>query len=387
MNTGALDRLSPSQGWVLALAVMVGVGVVGWLARPAVVWDGFLWQYFWGPVYADANDAVCAVMQPTGPELLYSQVRCATMSAEGAILARPGYTLVSEVGYIFTLLFSLIGLIYLLRRLDLGTDQALVGALVPFMFFGGVLRVIEDANDAALSAGLDTLLSYPANTLFISPIIYFTVFGLAIGSLVLATALYRRGAIERWDRGVFAAGATFLTGSVVFLGWFVMTELRGVVPGAGIYPQMAGLVLIGSLVVTVGLYGVIEGVRPSINAGTGALGGIVIFAHTLDGIANVLAADWVGQLGIPARYGAKHPVNRGIIELTQSLQPEALSVAVGTSWPFLVVKLLAATFVLAIFDGQLFEESPRYTILLLVAIIAVGLGPGTRDMVRVTLGI
>ncbi|ERH09707.1 MAG: membrane protein of unknown function DUF63 [halophilic archaeon J07HX64] len=33
------------------------------------------------------------------------------------------------------------------------------------------------------------------------------------------------------------------------------------------------------------------------------------------------------------------------------------------------------------------DESPRFGIMLLGAIIAVGLGPGTRDMLRFTFGI
>jgi uncharacterized membrane protein len=51
------------------------------------------------------------------------------------------------------------------------------------------------------------------------------------------------------------------------------------------------------------------------------------------------------------------------------------------------VKLAAATFLVWVFNDDLFEETPRYTILLLVAVVAVGLGPGTRDMLRATFGI
>jgi len=40
-----------------------------------------------------------------------------------------------------------------------------------------------------------------------------------------------------------------------------------------------------------------------------------------------------------------------------------------------------------VFDHRIFEESPRYAYLLLIAILAVGLGPGTRDTLRATLGI
>ena len=150
---------------------------------------------------------------------------------------------------------------------------------------------------------------------------------------------------------------------------------------------MSLLVLGSSVVIAYAVYLGADRFAPVINEGTGRIGLVVIFGHAVDGVANVLAADWVGALGIPVEYGAKHPVNRFIIETTQSLQPESISAVVGTSWPFLVVKLVAATLVVYVFDEQIFEESPRYAILLLVAILAVGLGPGTRDMVRATFGI
>jgi uncharacterized membrane protein len=40
-----------------------------------------------------------------------------------------------------------------------------------------------------------------------------------------------------------------------------------------------------------------------------------------------------------------------------------------------------------VFDEEIMEESPRFSVLLLVAILAVGLGPGTRDMLRATFGV
>jgi len=40
-----------------------------------------------------------------------------------------------------------------------------------------------------------------------------------------------------------------------------------------------------------------------------------------------------------------------------------------------------------VFNGEMFEESPRYTLLLLITVLAVGLGPGSRDMLRATFGI
>ncbi|MFC7227244.1 DUF63 family protein [Salinirubellus salinus] len=378
---------SPERLWIGTAVAATALLAVGSLALPELVWDRFLWHYFWGPVFADANNAACAVMRTGGPELLGSRAACAAAVESGAIVAEPGYTLVSEVGYAAALLFFLLGVLYLLRALGVGQDRELFFALVPFMFFGGVLRVVEDANDAALAAGIDTILSYPANTLIISPVIYFTVFFITVVSLVAAVEADRRGYIDDWSRALFGFASAILLVTVAFLLWFVPTRLAGPLAGAGFYPQMSLLVLGSSVVIAYAVYLGADRFAPVINEGTGRIGLVVIFGHAVDGVANVLAADWVGALGIPVEYGAKHPVNRFIIETTQSLQPESISAVVGTSWPFLVVKLVAATLVVYVFDEQIFEESPRYAILLLVAILAVGLGPGTRDMVRATFGI
>jgi uncharacterized membrane protein len=82
----------------------------------------------------------------------------------------------------------------------------------------------------------------------------------------------------------------------------------------------------------------------------------------------------------------KHPVNRALIGVGEQF-PGTIQHFLGTAWPFLLVKIGAAVFVVWVFDEQIFEESPRYAILLLVAIVAVGLGPGTRDMLRATFGV
>jgi len=380
--------VSPQRAWVGAAAAATALLVVGSLALPRLVWDRFLWHYFWGPVYADATNARCAVMEGGGsPALLGSDSACRAADAGGAIVAEPGYTVVSEFGYAVTLVFFLIGVLYLLRHLEVGHRKRFFFALVPFMFFGGALRVVEDASDAGLNAGIDTLLSYPANTLIISPIIYFTVFAFTLAALVGAVRLERAGYVEDYERALFGIGIAGLVLTVGFLLWFVPTQLAGEIPGAGLYPQMSLLVLGLSAVLAYGLYRLVDEYVPVVNEGTGRAGLVVLFAHAVDGVANVVAADWLDPLGIPVEYGAKHPVNRFIVDVTEAVQPAGLSAVVGTSWPFLAVKLLAATAVVYVFDRTIFEENPRYAIVLLVAIVAVGLGPGTRDMLRATFGI
>jgi len=86
-------------------------------------------------------------------------------------------------------------------------------------------------------------------------------------------------------------------------------------------------------------------------------------------------------------YGAKHPVNRFLNDLVGGVAPAGVQEVIGVAWGFLLVKIVAAVAVVWVFDERIFEESPRYALLLLVAILAVGLGPGTRDMLRATFGI
>lgn len=379
--------VGPERAWLATAMTAVLALAVGSVALPELVWDRFLWHYFWGPVFADAQGARCAVMTGSGPELLLAETACNQARAAGAIVAEPGYTLVSEAGYAITLIFMLIGVLYLLRYLEVGDSLSMFFALTPFMFFGGILRVVEDANDAALDAGIDTVLSYPANTLIISPIIYFTVFAITLAGLVGAVALERRGVVDEYERVLFGIGTLSVLVTSAFLLWFVPSKLAGRVFGAGFYPQMTIIVLGSALLLGVGIYRLTEAYAPAVNEGTGRAGIVIVFGHAVDGVANVLAADWLDPLGIPLEYGAKHPVNRIIVDVTSTVQPASVSAAIGTSWPFLVVKLVAATAVVYVFDRRIFDESPRYAVLLLVAILAVGLGPGTRDMVRATFGI
>ena len=126
---------------------------------------------------------------------------------------------------------------------------------------------------------------------------------------------------------------------------------------------------------------------PEVASGTSVLGGLILWAHAVDGLANVLAIDWGAELGLVADMVPKHPVNRWVIEVTAGVVPEGITAVIGVAWSFLLLKIAAALIVTGLFDRRMIEESPRFSTLLLVAVIAVGLGPGTRDMLRATFGV
>ena len=268
-----------------------------------------------------------------------------------------------------------------MRRLGVGTDRKIFFALVPFVFFGGALRVVEDANDA-VPATATAAISYPENALIISPIIYVTVFVITLAALLVSLWLSRRDIIDEYEPALAAFGMLAL---LVTLGYLTFLSIS--TEFVGFYPQMFVLTLGIASAIAIGVYYAIDRLAPALNAGTGFIGLAILWAQAVDGVANVLASDWAGAIGLPFQYTAKHPVNAIIVGLTETVFPASVIQTIGDSWPFLLVKVALAVGVIWLFDKQIFEESPRYSYLLMLAILVVGLGPGTRDMLRATFGI
>ena len=374
-----VEEVGPERAWIGAFLALVTALVVGSLLFPRTVYDGFLWRYFWGPVVADGTASACAE-RLDGETILHGS-GAACQQATG-VVAESGYTTVSTISYAIVLLFFLVGLIFLLRRLDVGDEPRFFFALVPFMFLGGALRVVEDVNAHLVGGGGDPLLSFPWVGLLISPFIYFTVFFITLLALGAAIAADRRGLVARYEYPLAAVGTVLLVGTIGYL-----LALMGRFDWMGFYAIVPTVTLVGATVVTAVVWTAISRFAPHVNRGTGAIGALIIWGHAVDGIANVLSLDWAHEIGLPGGYAPKHVANRAIIDVTGAIQPASVSEAIGTAWPFIFVKVAVAVLVVYLFDEQIMEESPRYSILLLVAILAVGLGPGTRDFLRATFGI
>ena len=384
MSTHLEDRLglSPERAWAVVVGAVTAVLAFGSLLFPRQVYDGFLWRYFWGPVAADGQGARCAVREGGTTELLTSSADCASAVEAGQVVAFPGYTTVSTVSYVFVLLGMLVGVIFLLRRLEIGDEFRFFYALFPFMLFGGALRTVEDAGIAAMRAGTEPLIPFPWSALLISPFIYFTVFAVTLLCVVAAYALADRGIVDDYAKPLFGMGVVALTVAVGYL-----VALAVVTDYVSFYAQILVLTLAIATLSTWLLWRLIEGWKPSINRGTGFAGFLIIWGHAVDGVANVIGLNWMPELTGTANLVPKHVVNELIVTWTGRLLPDSIVAVTGDAWPFLFVKLGAATFVVWVFNGEMFEESPRYTLLLLITVLAVGLGPGTRDMLRATFGI
>jgi len=386
-----MDGLEPREfnrelAWVAAFATGVAAVAGAVLLFTQQVYHGFLWRYFWGPVRADAESVDCYVRFPeTGETLSGAEAGsgCASGAYRNAFVAEPGYTVVSTLGYILILVFMLAGVYLLLERFDLSPYDRFFFALVPFMLFGGVLRAVEDAFVAAQRAGEVPAVEFPASAIIISPFIYFTVFAIALSSFLASKWLSARGLTGTFYYPLAAMGTGWLAGAFGYL-LFLSITTEYVVLHASILALVIGVATVTAVIT----YYAADSYWPLVTAGTGLMGLVIIWGHAIDGAANVLANDWAWFWDL-GEYSAKHPFNRVLIDTTNALQggTEIGGVYVGDSWPFFIVKILVPVLILSVFDEKFLEDSPRFAVMLLGAVVAVGLGPGTRDMVRLAFGI
>jgi len=316
--------------WLAAVVVPVIVVTSGSVLRPELFYDRFFWQYFFGPIVADSQ---------TSPV------------TRNGVTATPGYTLVSSAVYAYYLLLAVIGSVHLLDRLGVGDTKSFFYALVPYGFLGGALRVVEDTGS------FEAPLAY----FFISPVIYFTMFLLTVAVFIVAVVAQRRGETDDYATVVAGAGTAAFVAVAAYLAYFGVTE-------AGVALWIPAVVVGMATLFFAVVWFPLDSLVPEVNAATGLTGAVLLWAHFLDAASTIIGVEYL-------EYGEKQPIVQNIIDLT------------GTTYSFAVVKAGIVVLILYAFDEQFFEEFERLPYLLLVAVLAVGLGPGTRNTLRMTLGI
>jgi len=371
------DRFDPERAWAATVVGLAVAMVVGALAFPRQVYDEFLWRYYWGPVAADGKGADCAVREDGSTRFLDGGC-----DAASGIVAEPGYTVVSTVSYALLLVLLLAGVYFLIQRLEIEAKVTALYPLFPWVIFGGALRTVEDASVAMLAETGDPALPFPWTAAIISPFIYVTVFLLAVVAIVASVRLENTGRVDRWERPFGAVGIAVAGITIASLAYLSATT-----DAVGFNPLFFVAVVGGATIATAVVWVLTERQWPVVHLGTGTAGVLIVWGHAIDGFANVLSLDWATEFGLPGQYEPKHVVNEAIHDTMAANQPAALSNAIGDTWPFIVVKLVAAVVVLWLFNDEIIEESPRYAVLMLLAVLAVGLGPGTRDVLRATFGI
>ncbi len=389
---------------IIGVIVLFAVVIAGCLLLPEVFYDNWIWKYYWGPVVADA----------TGQAVSHN-----------GVTAVEGYTWVSEITYGLIVVCALYGIFRLLKKFEITVDWWFFVALSPYVLYGPLTRVLEDS-----SYYLEPLVFW-----FISPLIYIQtaafMFGfLALGylfekvwsrkrmfsvllfSIVMALAdvvyvvLLRLEllSVERTiDPIVFILLSVFASlpfiyrflmkkkltlkltvgcgGLLIFLPSLYVTSrwLIGDVWASSSGIRFDVLLVVSLLVaVIVAVFTILSMILKD-NATAEAFGRplnlAMVAGHMVDGLASWISIYDPLKFG-GLNYAEKHPASNWLMEI----------------WPplFPMVKLVLIVLIIYIFDILYKEEMKEYRTLgnlLKIGIIILGLAPGLRDLLRVTMGV
>jgi len=260
------------------------------------------------------------------------------------------YTLVDTLTYAVILILC-VWLIYRwLTRSRIPVDREFVYALIPWVIFGGFLRVIEDTGAAGPDIGI----------LLTTPIIFFVILAIAAPILYGAWALEKRGRLVGFKQVFGMAGVCASLLSLGFLIWFGLTTTRVDVMVAGDILSMAA----GS---TALVYVLIRYLFKWEYV-TDRLYQLLIFGHMLDASATSYGID---LHSVP--YVEQHVVGGALIAMT------------GTAFVMFPLKLLVIIPGIWILEQYRRSDNSGIWYLILLAMIMVGMAPGVRDMLRMVL--
>jgi uncharacterized membrane protein len=385
---------------LLGIIAIIGLGC---LFAPTLFYDQWIWKYYWGPVVADASGHTVSLHDVTAQE---------------------GYTFFSEITYGIILVCALYGLYKLLKKLEIRIDWYFCLALFPYILFGPVTRVLEDTN----------YFSEPAVYWFISPLIYFQTTLYVLIFLFLGYYISKRAFNARkilfillsvfvlvdslytiiWALGIHYGASIIEPGFFYVLSFLAFLPLlyrfikkqmitvntiifsggllivlpclfliaRWIMGGqwSGSYGTYLNvfLLVIGLVILIITVVYIIAWIyqkHETIVVYKKPLNLSMLAGHLIDGITSYVSIYDPLSMGLPS-YVEKHPASNGLMEL----------------WPplFPIVKFLLIIMVIYVFDVVYKKEMGKYSRLinlLKIGILILGISPGIRDLLRVTMGV
>lgn len=249
------------------------------------------------------------------------------------------YNAVNTLVYALILIAAVFGTYKLLERLKIKIDKKLFYAVMPFILFGGSTRALRDHTE------IDTIFqSIPQ--LFCSPIIYFVIFAITLGSLLLGIAVQRKFKMEYW-KTMAAVGTAILLynianfrienwAAVAIIGGLFAFWLAVLFGFSRFYPRFSKM-----------------------NA-------VILSSHLLDASSTFTALTFFG-------YQEQHVLPTFLIDL-------AGGPAAG-AWIMFPLKILVVGGVLLLLDKH--GEDEQFKNFLKLIILILGLALGTRDFLTV----
>ncbi|MHC1567589.1 MAG: DUF63 family protein [Candidatus Syntropharchaeia archaeon] len=259
------------------------------------------------------------------------------------IIHDTGYNPVNTITWALLLGLSIFLVFKLFKRLEIKIDGYFIASLIPYIFVGGTLRVVEDAE----------LFPPPISYMLITPLIYFLIFFICLSMLILSVGLYRYNKIKDYRKFFFFIGTIWF-----FLNIAMLAQEKIMYP----WVLFAVLGIVGGI--TSGIYEF--SLKFGVKFLTDKLNLSVLAAHLADATSSYIGIDFLG-------YTGKHVVEGMIVKYAGS-----------AIWMY-PLKLGICIPVLYLLETEIDEDELKNLILL--ALLVIGLGPAVRNTTRMVLGI
>lgn len=371
--TGSTAPL-PLQVWIVTLIATVSTLAVSSLAYPRVVYEQLLWRHVMGPIYARGRSGPCAVWSGGSPEAFQSASAC---RSAGGTIAWTRVSTIEVAAYALLLMFLLVGVVLLLRWLDVGGDNAVIYGGLPYYIAGGELLLLSELSTTSPAFSVP----YPISLFLVFPLVYGTMLLLILVPLLAAVSLVRRGSLSNYYRPWMIVGFGVIG---ILLGY--LASFLGTTAGT-FHPVVPAVVLGATTTLAVFIWAGVVRIVPSLLSGTGAAGLVVLWGYILDGVNSVVAVGWATTLGLSTTFTTASPIASTVRFLMELTLPAQFVTATGTAWLYLTVRILVALGLVWVFDEDVVEVDPLMTNVMLAAVLAFALVPAVADLLRLTFGV
>jgi uncharacterized membrane protein len=320
--------------------VVIVIILVGLIALPSLFYDQWIWKYYWGPVVADAGSGT---------------------AWHNGIEAKEGYTLISEITYGIILILAIYGIYKLLKKLQIRVDWHFALALLPYILYGPISRVLED---------MDYFLE-PVVYWFISPLLYLQIAVYALFFILLGFHLERtlKKRTTTVNTVLFTGGLLFFIPALIVL---IIQSLESTTVRFDVF--LIVISLVGLITGVVYLIAYRLRTHHTFKGYTNPLNLAMLTGHLIDGITSYISINDPFHMGL--HYAEKHPASNFLLDLWGPLFP--------------IVKFLLIIIIIYVFDVLYKDELKDHVTLvnlLKIGILILGFSPGLRDLLRVTIGV
>lgn len=250
----------------------------------------------------------------------------------------PPYNPVNTITFALLAIVAVYCIYKFLNARGITTDEKFYWAVIPFVFFGSIVRVLSDAAVLPRAVEILGITFYP----FITPQIYVLIFVITIAVLLLSLRFYG----DKWHEPFSKTGR--------FLAFISILPLLFL---------FKNFLLFGAILGIVGIVALLLFLSPW---KTSSIEKAVVLSQVFDGSATFIGVSYGG-------YFEQHVVGNFIFDY------------LGGPFSFLVVKFLFALAVVYSLRTEKISNSETSYVSLLITLF--GLAPGTRDALRLLAGV